>query len=152
MDRRTFLRDCSCFGITGIACGAGILTPAIVLASEADPFQATSVEAVLAALGVDSPEATDQIIIVAPKIAENGASVPIVITSMIKGTTEIITIVAKNPKPLAARNRFGKGAIPSISSRLKMGETTDVIAVVKADDTYYMAKANVKVTLGGCGG
>ena len=152
MDRRIFLKHCSFFSVTSIACGAGILAPDIALAADPDPFQATSVEAVLAALGVDSPEASSQIKIVAPKIAENGASVPIVITSMIKGTTEIITIVAKNPKPLAARNRFSKGAIPSISSRLKMGETTDVVALVRADDTYYMAKANVKVTLGGCGG
>ena len=152
MERRTFLENCSCFGITSIAYSSGLLAPGIALANESDPFQATSVDAVLAALGVDSPESTDQIKITAPKIAENGASVPVVITSMIKGTTEIITIVAKNPKPLAARNRFGKNAIPSISSRLKMGETTDVIAIVKADNAYYMAKAEVKVTLGGCGG
>ena len=152
MQRRTFLKNCSFLGIAGVTSTTGLLASGIAFADGMNPFEATSVEAVLAALGVDSPEATGQIKIVAPKIAENGASVPIVITSMIKGTTEIITIVAKNPKPLAARNRFGKKAIPSISSRLKMGETTDVIAVVKADDTYYMAKANVKVTLGGCGG
>jgi sulfur-oxidizing protein SoxY len=152
MKRRTFLENCSCFGITSIAYSMGLSASGIAVAAETDPFQATSVEAVLAALGVDSPESTDQIKITAPKIAENGASVPVVITSMIKGTTEIITIVAKNPKPLAARNRFGKRAIPSISSRLKMGETTDVIAVVNAEGTYYTAKTNVKVTLGGCGG
>ena len=152
MERRYFLKDCAVIGATGVACSMGLLTSSIAFATESDPFQATSVDAVLAALGVDSPESTDQIKITAPKIAENGASVPVVITSMIKGTTEIITIVAKNPKPLAARNRLGKNAIPSISSRLKMGETTDVIAIVKADGAYYMAKANVKVTLGGCGG
>ena len=152
MERRYFLKDCAVIGATSVACSTGLLTSSIAFATESDPFQATSVDAVLAALGVDSPESTDQIKITAPKIAENGASVPVVITSMIKGTTEIITIVAKNPKPLAARNRFGKNAIPSISSRLKMGETTDVIAIVKADNAYYMAKAEVKVTLGGCGG
>jgi sulfur-oxidizing protein SoxY len=152
MERRVFLKSCSCFGITGIAHSTGLLAPGTVLAGETDPFQATSVDAVLAALGIDSPQASDQIKITAPKIAEDGGSVPVAIASMIKGTTEIITIVAKNPKPLAARNRFGKTAIPSISSRIKMGKTTDVIAVVKAGGTYYMAKTNVKVTLGGCGG
>ena len=152
MERRTFLKDCLCFGTASIACSVGMLTPGIALASKPDPFQATSVESVLVALGIESSNASDQIKITAPKIAENGASVPVVITSMIKGTTEIITIVAKNPKPLAARNRFGKKAIPSISSRVKMGETTEVIAVVKAGDAYYTAKTQVKVTLGGCGG
>jgi sulfur-oxidizing protein SoxY len=78
--------------------------------------------------------------------------VPVVITSLLKGTTEILTIVAKNPKPLAARNKFGKRAISSISSRIKMGQTTDLIAVAKADDKYFMAQTNVKVTVGGCGG
>jgi len=152
MRRRTFLKDFSFLGIASITSSMGLLASDIAFADETDPFQATSVEAVLAALGVDSPKASNQIKITAPKIAENGATVPVAITSMIKGTNEIITIVSKNPKPLAARSRFGKGAIPSISSRFKMGETTDVIVVVKADDAYYMAKTNVKVTLGGCGG
>ena len=152
MERRHFLKDCAVIGATGIVCSTGLLTSSLALATESDPFQATSVAAALETLGIVGATVSDEIKITAPKIAENGASVPIAITSMIKGTTEIITIVAKNPKPLAARNRFGKGAISSISSRLKMGETTDVIAVVKAGDTYYMAKANVKVTMGGCGG
>jgi sulfur-oxidizing protein SoxY len=110
------------------------------------------VAAALETLGVVGAKASDEIKITAPKIAEDGASVPVAITSLLKGTTEILTIVAKNPKPLAARNKFGKRAITSISSRIKMGQTTDVIAIVKADDEYYMAKTNVKVTLGGCGG
>jgi sulfur-oxidizing protein SoxY len=130
----------------------GLLTTGLAFAKETDPFQATSVDAAFAALDVDSPKASDQVTITAPKVAEDGASVPVAITSMIKGTTEIITIVAENPKPLAARNQFGKGAIPWVSSRIKMGETTEVIALVKSDDGYYMAKTKVKVAVGGCGG
>lgn len=152
MERRCFLKDCAVIGATSVACSAGLFTSSIAFAAESDPFQATSVDAVLAAVGVDSPKLSDQITITAPKVAENGASVPVAITSMIKGTTEIITIVAENPKPLAARNRFGKGAIPWVNSRIKMGETTEVIALVKSEDGYYMAKTKVKVTVGGCGG
>ena len=152
MERRCFLKDCAVIGATSVACSMGLLTSSIALATESDPFQATSVDAVLAALGVGSPKASDQITITAPKVAENGASVPVAITSMIKGTTEIITIVAENPKPLAARNRFGKGAIPWVNTRIKMGETTEVIALVKSEEGYYMAKTKVKVTVGGCGG
>ena len=152
MERRCFLRDCAAIGATSVACSTGLLASSIAFATESDPFQATSVYAVLAGLGVNSPKVSDQIRITAPEVAENGASVPVAITSMIKGTTEIITVVAENPKPLAARNRFGKGAIPWVSSRIKMGETTDVIALVKSEDEYYMAKTKVKVTVGGCGG
>ena len=98
------------------------------------------------------PAASDQIKITAPKVAEDGASVPVSIESAIEGTSEIITIVSENPKPLAARNRFGEGAVPVVSSRIKMGQTTEVIALVKAGGRYYMAKTKVKVTIGGCGG
>jgi len=152
MERRRFLKDCAVIGATSVAFGTGLLTSGMAFATESDPFQTTSVDAVLAALGVDSPKVSDQIKITAPKVAENGASVPVAITSMLKGTTEIITVVTENPKPLTARNRFGKGAIPWVSSRIKMGETTDVIALVKSDDGYSMAKTKVKVTVGGCGG
>ena len=152
MERRCFLKDCAVIGAASVAYSTGLLTSSIALATESDPFQARSVDGVLAALGVGSSKASDQIKITAPKVAENGASVPVAITSMIKGTTEIITVVAENPKPLAARNRFGKGAIPWVNSRIKMGETTDVIALVKSEDGYYMAKTKVKVTVGGCGG
>ena len=117
-----------------------------------DPFQVTTVDAVLEALGVARAQPSEWIKVTAPKVAENGASVPVVIDSAIKGTTEIIAIIAKNPKPLAARNRFGRGAIPSVSTRFKMGETTEVIALVKAGNTFYRATAKVKVTLSGCGG
>ena len=152
MERRGFLRGFVFTGVAGMACGAGLLTAGRAVADASDPFQATTVEAVLDALDVAAAVSSDRIKITAPKVAENGASVPVVIDSAIEGTSEIITIVSKNPKPLAARNRFGKGAVPSVSSRIKMGQTTDVIALVKAGDRYYTATARVKVTVGGCGG
>ena len=152
MERRNFLKDCALTGAATVAFSTGLLTPAIAFAEEFDPFQATSVDAVLEALDIGSAEASDQINISVPMIAENGASVPVVIDSRIAGTTEIITIVAENPKPLAAKNRFGKGSVPSVSSRMKMGQTTGGIALVNAGDRYYTSKSTVKVTIGGCGG
>ena len=143
MERRHFLKDCAVTGASAVACSTGLLTSSIAFATESDPFQATSVGAALEVLGIVDAKAYDEIKITAPKIAENGASVPVVITSTLKGTTEILTIVAKNPKPLAARNKFGKRAIPSISSRIKMGETTEVIAVVKADAKYYLSLIHI---------
>ena len=152
MERRIFLKDCALTGISTVAISTCLITPSLSLAKEFDPFQATSVNAVSEALGIADAKPSDRIKITVPKIAENGASVPVVIASDIPGTTEIITVVANNPKPLAARNRFGKGAVTAVSSRIKMGKTTDVIAFVKVGDTYYTAKTRVKVTVDGCGG
>ena len=152
MKRRDFLRNCLFTGVAGMALGSDLLAPKLAFATENNPFEATSVDAVFDALNIAVPEASDRIRITAPKVAENGASVPVVIESAIEGTSEIITIVSENPKPLAARNRFTNGAAPFVSSRMKMGQTTEVIALVKAGSRYYSAKTKVKVTVGGCGG
>lgn len=152
MKRRSFLKGSIVAGATSVAVGAGLITPSLALAEETDPFKAKSVDEVLKILGVSGTEESDKIKIKAPEIAENGAVVPVGITSEIEGTTEIISITAANPTPLAAKYTFGEGAVTSVKSRFKMGKTTDVIAVVKAGDKYYTAKKEVKVTKGGCGG
>lgn len=151
MKRRSFLKGSIVAGATGVAVGAGLLTPSITLAAD-NPFEAKSVDDVLKILGVSGAEESDKIKIKAPEIAENGAVVPVGITSDIDGTTEIISITAANPTPLAAKYTFGEGAVTAVKSRFKMGKTTDVIAIVKAGDKYYTAKTEVKVTKGGCGG
>jgi sulfur-oxidizing protein SoxY len=151
MKRRSFLKSTVIASAASVAVGAGILSPNMALAAD-DPFKAKSVEEVLKLLGAEGAEASDKIKIKAPEIAENGAVVPVGITSKIDGTTEIISITAANPTPLAAKYTFGEGAVTAIKSRFKMGKTTDVIVLVKAGDKFYTAKANVKVTKGGCGG
>ncbi len=152
MQRRRFLRDCAATGAAGLVFGTGVVVSRTASAEEFDPFQAQSVDEVLKALGIADAESTDQIRIKAPAVAENGAAVPVQIVSAIDGTTEIIAIAATNPRPLAARYRFGKGATPAAESRLKIGKTTELIAIAKANDKYYLAKTEVKVTRGGCGG
>jgi len=154
MKRRSFLKSTIIASATGAAVSAGILSPNIALAEKHgnDPFKSKSVDEILKMLGATDAEASDKIKIKAPEIAENGAVVPVTITSEIEGTTEIFSISSKNPTPLAAKYTFGEGAVPSIKSRLKMGKSGDVIALVKAGDKFYTAKAGVKVTKGGCGG
>jgi len=151
MKRRSFLKSTLVASATGVAVGVGILSPNIASAA-AKLNEAKSVDDVLKMLGATGAEASDKIKIKAPEIAENGAVVPVGITSEIEGTTEIISITAANPTPYSAKFTFGEGAVPAVKSRFKMGKTTDVIAVVKAGDKYYTAKTNVKVTKGGCGG
>jgi len=154
MKRRSFLKNTIIASATGVAVSAGVLSPSIALAEKHgnDPFKAKSVDEVLKMLGATGAEASDKIKIKAPEIAENGAVVPVTITSEIEGTTEIISISANNPTPLSAKYTFGEGAVPAVKSRFKMGKTGDVVAIVKAGDKFYTAKANVKVTKGGCGG
>jgi len=154
MKRRSFLKSTLVAGAAGAAVATGVLSTSAAFAGSHDAKlrEAKSLDEVMKMLGAEGAETSDKIKIKAPEIAENGAVVPVGITSEIPGTTEIVSITAENPTPFAAKYTIGEGAIPAIKSRFKMGKTTDVVAVVKADGKYYMAKTNVKVTKGGCGG
>ena len=88
----------------------------------------------------------------APEIAENGNTVPIDVEA--PGAVEITLFADGNPVPNVATFKFGPlSASRSASTRIRLATTQDVIAVAKMEDgSYQMAKANVKVTIGGCGG
>jgi sulfur-oxidizing protein SoxY len=87
----------------------------------------------------------------APDIAENGALVPVAVTSRIPNTQQISIVAEKNPFPLAATFEIANGAEGYVRTDLKMGQTSDIWAVVKADGKFYVAKTEVKITVGGCG-
>ncbi len=87
-----------------------------------------------------------------PDIAENGAVVPVSIESNIPGTREIMILVEQNPNPLSAVFVIPNGTRPAVSTRIKVAQTSNLIAVVKADGKLYSATKETKVTLGGCGG
>jgi len=95
---------------------------------------------------------TNDIQLKLPKMAENGAVVPIIITSNLENTRSITILADKNPVPLIARFSFADTAIPYVSARIKMAETSHVVVVVKAGENYFIKKRKVKVTIGGCGG
>ena len=103
-------------------------------------------------LGTDQTTPSDQIKLKLPEIAENGAVVPVTISTTLENVESISIVVEKNPRPLAATFEILPGTLPTIASRIKMGETSDVIAVVKTDSGIYSASKQVKVTIGGCGG
>ena len=105
------------------------------------------------ALGGGAPVQSKDIAFVAtPDIAENGAVVPIGITSTLPKTESIAILIEKNPNILAANFDIPPGTDSAISTRVKMGQTSNVYALVKADGKYYVATKEIKVTLGGCGG
>lgn len=106
----------------------------------------------MAAVGGDKAEKSDKITIKAPEIAENGMVVPITVSTDIEGASSMYLLIKENPSALAAAFTFSEKAIPSVKSRVKMGKTSDVVAVVKAGDKTYQNTVTVKVTKGGCGG
>ena len=152
--RRILLKGTLAAGAIGFAAGAGLLTPRMVLASwPGNAFKAkTPSDALKALLGNDSLEDSGKIKIKAPDIAENGAVVPVSVTAEIDGADSISILADKNATPLSASFDLGPGAEPYVSTRIKMGKTANVIAVVKAGGKLYSAKKEVKVTIGGCGG
>ncbi len=152
--RRVFLKGSVAASTVGLAVGAGLLTPATVLAAwNKDAFTAKSIdEAIKAAAGAPVTTPSDKITIKAPDIAENGAVVPVSVVAKMDGVDSITLLVEKNATPLSAIFHLPKGTLPDVSTRVKMGKTGDVIAVVKAGGKLYSARKGVKVTIGGCGG
>jgi len=153
MKRRVFLKGSLAAGSVGVAIGAGLLAPQAAMAAwNTEAFRAKKVdEAINNLLGSSTAEASDAIKISAPEIAENGAVVPVKVNTTM--AAESITILASNnPVPLVASFAMGEGAKGYASTRIKMGKTGDVIAVVKAGGKLYSARKSVKVTIGGCGG
>jgi len=98
--------------------------------------------------------ATDssQVKLKAPQIAENGAVVPIKVSTDLANVTNISVFVENNPYPLSASFDLAPILVPEVSVRIRMGQTSNVIAVVKADGKLYKTSQEVKVTIGGCGG
>ena len=153
-NRRVLLKGTFAAGATGIAISAGLLTPKTVLAAwPKAAFEAKDSDAALqASLGSSNTTKSGDIKLKAPDIAENGAVVPITVTSKIANTEAISIVVSKNAMPLAATFNLGATTKGFVSTRIKMGKTSDVIAVVKAGGKLYSTSKNVKVTIGGCGG
>jgi sulfur-oxidizing protein SoxY len=152
--RRILLKGALAAGAAGLAAGTGLLSPRAVFAAWSDSaFQATtSSEALKALLGSDSMEDSAAIKIKAPDIAENGAVVPVSVTAELGGVESISILAEKNSTPLTASFDLGPGTEPYVSTRIKMGKTANVVAVVKAGGKLYTAEKEVKVTIGGCGG
>lgn len=131
---------------------AGAAAPGIQWNTAA--FNARSVDEALKALGAGTPATTTDVSWGAtPEIAENGAVVPVNVTSKIPGTAAIAILIEKNPNKLAANFSFPEGTAPALSTRVKISESSMVYALVKTkDNKYFLASREIKVTLGGCGG
>jgi sulfur-oxidizing protein SoxY len=152
-NRREFVKVS---GVLGLMAAAGLITTQEAQAQQQAwnkaAFEAKDLTETVKALGGATAAQSGDITITAPDIAENGAVVPVGVTSKIPNTQGIYVLVEKNPNALAAGFAIPAGTEANVSTRIKMGQTSNVHAVVKADNKFYVATKEVKVTLGGCGG
>ncbi|MBL8382071.1 MAG: thiosulfate oxidation carrier protein SoxY [Burkholderiales bacterium] len=152
--RREALKQGSATAIFGLFVAAGLVRPGTAHAAwNQAAFSAKTVDAVVKGLGGASTAPTKDVNWGStPEIAENGAVVPVSVTSNVPKTESISILVEKNPNALAATFTIPAGTDPTVSTRVKMGETSQVHALIKADGKYLVATREIKVTLGGCGG
>jgi sulfur-oxidizing protein SoxY len=151
--RRAFLKLTGSAGMLAAAFASGLLSSADAWAAvwNKQGFESKALADAMKALGATGAAESKDIVITAPDIAENGAVVPVAVTSKIPGTESISIVAEKNPFPLAATFGVANGAESYVSTRIKMGQTSDLWAVVKADGKYFVTKKEIKITVGGCG-
>lgn len=152
--RRVLLKGASASGLAAAALAAGLLRPQRALAAQWDQnaFRAKSAPDALKQLGIGSVAESKDVVLDTPQIAENGAVVPVEVTSNVPGTKSIAIVIDNNPFPLSAKFAFEEGALPYVKVNVKMGQTSEVRAIAEADGKYYVATRSIKVTIGGCGG
>jgi sulfur-oxidizing protein SoxY len=155
-NRRQALKAGGTLSLLTLIGAAGWLEPGEAAAAETwnkGAFDTHSLDETMKALGGSAPVPSNDIAFFStPDIAENGAVVPVGITSKVPQTESIAILIEKNPNMLAAVFDIPPGTDASLSTRIKMGQTSSVYALVKANGKYYVTSKEIKVTLGGCGG
>ncbi|HEY6514287.1 MAG TPA: thiosulfate oxidation carrier protein SoxY [Burkholderiaceae bacterium] len=144
IQRRRLLQGAGVMASLGMAARAG------VAADAADPFSAQSFAELLGALG-GTPRPSPLIRLDVPQIADNGAVVPVTVSSALPGTREILLLVDVNPQPLALRFAVPAGTEPFVATRIRMAASGTVYAAVRTDQDFYGAARAVEVLVGGCG-
>ncbi|HMS79337.1 MAG TPA: thiosulfate oxidation carrier protein SoxY [Burkholderiaceae bacterium] len=153
--RRKMLSDSA--RVAAALAAAGWL-PQVALAQSAGAwnkaaFDAKTMAELTKALGIAAPTESKEVTLTAPDIAENGAVVPVAVATSIAGVKKLMVLVEKNPSTLVASFDVTDAVEPNFSTRVKMGQSSDVYAVaITGDGKALFAKKEVKVTLGGCGG
>jgi sulfur-oxidizing protein SoxY len=152
--RRTFLKSALALTSYRILIAAGFVNPTLAQAQWlANFFTTSTLDETLKNIFAEAEiTPTDKIALQLPSIAENGAVVPITISSSLENVSQIFILVEKNPIPLAAMFDLSPEVDAFVSARLKMNETCAVVAVAQAAGKLYKAQQIVKVTIGGCGG
>jgi sulfur-oxidizing protein SoxY len=136
---------------------AGLLTaagyPQYALAFNKNAFEAKTVQEAIKAAGGGAMSESKDVTLTSPDIAENGAVVPLGVSTSLSGVKELLILVEKNPNALVALFKVSESIDANFMTRAKMGQSSDVFAVaIMNDGRALFSKKEVKVTLGGCGG
>lgn len=151
LERRKVLKTGGGLGMFGLFAAVGLIQTGTAWADRnAHAFEAKTMDEALDALGAVIPANSAAIQLTAPETAENGAFVPITVTSSLPRIEQISILVDKNPTMLAANFILPEGTEGFITTRIKMGQTAMVIVLVKSDGKFYRTDREVKVVLGGC--
>jgi sulfur-oxidizing protein SoxY len=149
--RREFLSHAA--RVAALMAGASLLPLSARAAWDSAAFDAKSLADVLKALGAGAPVESKDITIIGPDIAENGAVVPVGVSTALPGARRLMLLVEKNPNVLAAVFDVSDAVDANFSTRVKMGQSSNVYAVaLMRDGKVLFAQKEIKVTLGGCGG
>jgi sulfur-oxidizing protein SoxY len=152
MERRQVLKTGSGLGLLALFASLGLIQPGTAWAARnGKAFAAKTMNEALDALGVAIPQNSAALQLTVPEIAENGAVVPVTVASSLARTEQIFIFSDKNPTVLIANFVIPEGTEGFITTRIKMAETANVIALVKAGGKFYRTAKEVKVTIGGCG-
>ena len=151
MNRRAMLSRTT--QLAGLLAAAGLLPPAAQAAYNASAFEIKTMAELVKVLGGSAPVESKDVTITAPDIAENGAVVPVAVATTLAGAKRLMVLVEKNPSVLTALFDVSDSVDANFSTRVKMGQSSNVFAVaMMADGKVLFAQKEVKVTLGGCGG
>jgi sulfur-oxidizing protein SoxY len=153
--RRLILKGAATVALVGLGNIPFGLAPVFAAANDKypeDAFKQKSDADAIKSLYGKAAEPSDKVKLDAPEIAENGAVVPISVSTTLADVTSISLLVSENPNALVASYKIPSGTVPTVANRIKMAKTSNVIAIVEAGGKLYSATKEVKVTLGGCGG
>ena len=131
----------------------GLLPQAAQAAYNSAAFEIKTMADLVKSLGGSAPTESKDVTITGPDIAENGAVVPIGVSTALPGVKRLLVLVEKNPSVLSAMFDVSDAVEANFTTRVKMGQSSNVMAVAMlADGKVLFAQKEVKVTLGGCGG
>ena len=153
MNRRNFIKNSMLFAGSLFAAPSLIVSGKAYAAWPEKSFDIKDLtESVSSVYGHSNLEESSKVKLKAPEIAENGAIVPINVSTTLDNVESIMIFVENNPQPLSSGYKLTSLSEPSIGTRLKMGKSSNVMAAVKSGDKVYTSTQEVKVTIGGCGG
>jgi sulfur-oxidizing protein SoxY len=139
--------------VAGLLATAGLLPTQAQAAFNAAAFEVKTMAELVKMLGGSAPVESKDIVVTGPDIAENGAVVPVGVSTTLPGAKRLLLLVEKNPSVLSAMFNVTDAVDANFSTRVKMGQSSNVYAVaMMGDGKVLYAQKEVKVTLGGCGG